>query len=98
MSNCIRAPAEQVCSKVCGKMCEGARMSLNPRRNWLVSRAALVLVGSLYLACGDDTDGTQDAGTHDAAAPAAGKGGGGSGGSGAKAGKAVTIRFRAAVA
>lgn len=77
-------------------------MSLNPRRNWLVSRTALVLVvGSLSMACGDDTDSrppAHDAGTLDAAAPAAGKRGGGSGGSGAKAGKAVTIRFRAAVA
>jgi uncharacterized repeat protein (TIGR04052 family) len=68
-------------------------MRLNSRRNWLVSRAALVLAGSLGVACGDATDSTlqaQDGGTRDTEASAAGKVGSDT--------KAVTIRFRAAVA
>jgi uncharacterized repeat protein (TIGR04052 family) len=52
----------------------------------------LVLAGNLNVACGDDAP-AQDAGAPDAEAPAAGKGGAGKGGT-----KAVTIRFRAAVA
>lgn len=82
-------------------------MSLNPRRNRLVSRAALVFAGSLGWACGgDDTDSdssrVQDAGSRDAEVASAGKGGtgnGGSSGSSAKARqKSVTIRFRGAIA
>lgn len=74
-------------------------MRLNCRRNCLVSRATLafVLASNLGAACGDDTDNArEDASAHDAEGPAAGKSG--SRDNAAKAGKAVTIRFRAAVA
>jgi uncharacterized repeat protein (TIGR04052 family) len=85
-------------------------MSLNRRLNRVVHQAVLVLACSAAVACGDDSDAgaEPDAGTRDdAGAGRGGKGGGGAGkgGSGGAAGKApsadgkaVTIRFRGAVA
>jgi uncharacterized repeat protein (TIGR04052 family) len=86
------------------KMCEGARMILNPRPKSVLRVAALVIVSSFGVAACDDEDGDGTTAQQDAGpAGEAGRGGrvstGGTGGSKVEDGKrAVTIEFRGALA